>query len=266
LLDIQSLDSALNSIEMAAGTGWLEEHTHRIKDIEDKKSSQAIFGEYTALGVPPLAYIWYKAREILALGYILGNFNPGYWGLTAAWLGQNIVKVADIGSFASLMGRLKGAEEFRAACGELYIAAGYLTLGAGVSFTSSGGGFIVAPGQRIICQAGTIEVGPASDRVGILLKNYHEIARGFVDSTESLLIYLDVMLGPGEEPEKVLAALAEKLSGLIKAGGYQLILISSIMEGTPGKERLRLWSEKVRIENSQPSPYIIYLPRLVFPV
>lgn len=265
MLDMQSLNRSLYNIEMAAGTGWLEEHTHRIKDVEEKKGSRAPFSEFTGLGVPPLAYIWYKAREILALGYVLGSFKPGYWGLTAAWLGKNIEEVTDADGFASLMGRLKGTEEFRVVYCELYIAAGYLTKGARVSFAASGSRFTVDPDLMVFCQAGVAESEPASYRAGLLLQKYHELAGGLVDNVVSSLIYQNIMLSPGEEPVKVLAELAEKMSGPIMAGRHDLVLTSSIMEGTPGKERLRVWSKSVGDKFSLPSGHSIYLPRLTYP-
>lgn len=261
MLDLQALERALNNIEVAAETGWLEESTHRIKDVEEKKGPHASFGDFTGLGVPPLAYIWYRAREILALGQVLGSFRPGYWGLTAAWLGKNIGEVTEAEGFGSIMARLKGVAEFRAAFCELYIAAGYLSLGTGVSFAvTGGGGFTITPGVRVFCHAGGSRA-VAADRAEGLLQN---MAGGLLDGGVAL-IYLEVMLGPGEEPEKVLGLMAEEMSGLIKAGHSKFILVSTIMEGTPGNERLRIWSESVMLGSNLPSEDGIYLPRLTFP-
>jgi hypothetical protein len=264
LLELEALDGALNNIEAAAGTGWLEEYTHRIKDVEENKGPRASFGNFTGPGIPPLAYIWYKAREILALGQVLGGVKPGYWGLTAAWLGQNIGKVAGVDGFTSLMDRLKGKEEFRDAYDELYIAAGYLALGAGVSFAAPGGGFTVTPGLRVFCLSEESEAKPKAGRSNVSLQKYEDLAFRLLEDGGISLIYLEVMLGPGEEPEKVLGDMTEKMSGQIKAGRGKLVLVSNIMEGAPGKERLRIWSASVGTESDL--SFNIYLPRLTFPI
>lgn len=277
MLDLQTLAEALDTIEVAAGTGWLEEFTHRLKHIEQLKGPRVSIDDFTNQGISPLAYIWYKGREILAVGQIQGVLRPGYWGLVAARLGLNMAKALARPGFTDLLHRLKELPTCWAATYDLSIAAGYLGLGLEVSFTPGRGSVLtVQPGVRVFCIAsdpGWLCLDSnISSFTDSLVQEYEGLIRSNPVGNDATLVYLEVALAPGQEPGEVLPVLSNMVYGALasrQGGQVRVILTSTILEGRIGHERLRTWSEQVGVypKQGQPWPpgFNLYLPRLIFP-
>lgn len=277
MLDLQTLAEALDTIEAAAGTGWLEEFTHSIKNVEQWKGPRTSIDDFTSEGISPLTYIWYRGREILAMGQIQGVLRPGYWGLVAAQLGLNMEKTLARPGFTSLLHRLKEPQTCWTAMCDLSIAAGYLGLGLEVSFnTGCGYGLIVKPGVGVFCFAsapGSLWPNSGSRSLAdSLVREYEGLIQSNTVCNDATLVYLEVRLAPGQEPDEVLPVLSNIMNGTLSSRQVEqvgVVLISTILEGRIGHERLRIWSEQVSAypEQGQPWPpgFNLYLPRLTFP-
>lgn len=277
MLDLQTLEKSLYTIEAAAGTGWLEEFTHRIKHVEQWKGPRTSIADFTNQGISPLAYIWYRGREILAVGQIQGVLRPGYWGLVAARLGLNMAKALARPGFTGLLHRLKEPPTCWAAMCDLGIAAGYLGLGLEVSFAPGrGSGLTVQPGVGVFCMASDpLRPWPDNNISSLtdgLVQEYEGLIRSNPVGNDATLVYLEVSLAPGQEPGEVLPVLSNMVYGALasrQGGQVRVILTSTILEGRTGHERLRTWSELVGVypKQGQPWPpgFNLYLPRLIFP-
>lgn len=123
--DKKILEASLVFIEQTVGRDWIEEWVHNIRDNFERTN------QYT----PPLAMMWLKAKEELAMGELTGFYTPSDKMLHLAELGDNLKTLRGVTGFKGLIPLLKGdMADFINACRILGTAADYIDKRQIISF------------------------------------------------------------------------------------------------------------------------------------
>lgn len=136
-----NISQAVEQLEQMLGKEWLE---NNIKIMKDGQGGKGGFGrsiDFDALGVSPLAGIWYKAREEMIDIEICGGGMPGPFALHVAVLGTYLCFLRDSEGITERVEVLKEAKDLTPNVNEMCIAAGYARRGYRIFFNPECGRF-----------------------------------------------------------------------------------------------------------------------------
>lgn len=131
------VERGLDSIEKLAGLGWLKKWVHHLKERQPALAAMGGFLDPESVGVPPLAYLWYQAREELAMEQLGWSKGRGYAGQRVAALGK-YVEALGVETVKKGTEFLKASTEFEPAIYKLQIAAHFARAGMQVEIIWDG--------------------------------------------------------------------------------------------------------------------------------
>lgn len=133
----EQVETGLASIEKLAGLGWLKKWVHHLKETQPALAAMGGFLAPESIGVPPLAYLWYQAREELAMEQLGWSMGHGYAGQRVAALGK-YVEALGVETLKEATEFLKAGTEFEPAIYKLQIASYFARAGMQVEFIWDG--------------------------------------------------------------------------------------------------------------------------------
>ncbi|WP_031513917.1 hypothetical protein [Desulfofalx alkaliphila] len=100
-LNLDRLDRNLSFIEQTVGKDWLENWVHHMRDNMGRMQYR----------VPPLALLWLKAKDELALGQLRGHVVPSESTLRIARLGSNLEALTRVPGYNEQIPLLKQGQQ-----------------------------------------------------------------------------------------------------------------------------------------------------------
>ncbi|OAT81336.1 hypothetical protein [Desulfotomaculum copahuensis] len=123
-MELHDVDDALAEIESLAGLDWLKKCTDRLKEMDGAGPARGRYIELPPSGVPPLGYLWYRAKEECALselGLITGMSTTMQ---RLACLGKDLSLIRRQAGFAEWWTGFRDGRDFAPAAFQLAVAAG----------------------------------------------------------------------------------------------------------------------------------------------
>lgn len=110
-------------LENLYGRQFFKKGVEELKEGDPNGAGMGRYGYPAA--IPPLAYLWYRAREELIFGELTGEFKAGYASARLRALGGDLDLLKNIRGIEKVLEQLKKIETFELACFALSVAAGY---------------------------------------------------------------------------------------------------------------------------------------------
>jgi|GEM_PF-3460239 hypothetical protein len=246
-MDALRLEEALTFVEQRFGMEWLKDNIDTLKESDPERTTSGRYINIGQTGISPLAGMWYRAREEMALYHLNGYLKPSVETLLLIRLVDEIRITEKVPGFHLLERSLKDISGYAKTAYGIHIAAGFLDLGYNVVFGEDIGKFYVSP------QGLTVEVYnlPGQEAAPHLLPALEKVGN------KNLVYYFDCRPVPGEEPEKALEDWGRVLGQNIPPGVCNIVCTTTLF-GQNNRGSFLL--EKSVLLGSKQSNLELYLP------
>lgn len=225
------LEEALTFTENKFGMDWLKDKVDEIKELDPERTTSGRYLNLWEAGVSPLALMWFKGREQLALYYLNGQFVPSPEALLLIRLINDIKTVENAAGLEARLEPLKDVSLFVMAAYEIHIAAGCAGLGQTVSFTRDLGLFRLLENDLTVAVSKCQE--PENCYVFDTLREPVLIQPGREDGQR--IYYVDYNMVPGEDPGEGLKHRAQLLRDKLSTGLITNVVCTTTVLGRDGR-------------------------------
>lgn len=124
---LEMTDRATNELEAIFGSVYFKDSIEKYK--EKDPSGAGMGRHHDSRGAPPLAYLWYRAREEIIFGTLDAIFSPGTASARIMALYKDLELAGPLALSSQLLDYLKSQDYFELAAFALSVATGYKEMG-----------------------------------------------------------------------------------------------------------------------------------------
>ncbi len=217
-MDALRLEDALAFVEHRFGMEWLKDNVDTLKEFDPERTTAGRYINIEQTGISPLAGMWYRAREEMALYQLNGCLKPSGETILLLRLVDEIRATEKFSGFDLLEKNLKDVSGYAAAAYEIHIAAGYLDLGYSIVFGKDIGEFYV-PSQELTVRVYNLPSQEAAPHLLPVLET----------SNKNSAYYFNCRPAPGEEPERALEKWGRVLEENSPTGDSNIVCTTTVI-------------------------------------